>query len=98
MVGSSREEVKLLGPLQLYEPAGTVAVVKLNVCPVQTGLLLPGTGGGGAAFTTTLVVAVGPVHPLTVAFTEYVPASEEVTPEITGFCAVEEKLFGPVQL
>ncbi len=70
--------------------------VKLSTAPTQTGLLLPGVGVAGMAFTVTDVVPAAPVHPLVVAVTEYVPlfAVEELP--IVGFCVEEEKLLGPV--
>lgn len=44
--------------------------VKLSTAPTQTGLLLPGVGVAGMAFTVTDVVPAAPVHPLVVAVTE----------------------------
>jgi hypothetical protein len=58
--------------------------------------LLDATGAAGIAFTATEVVPAGPVHPFSVAITEYVPAFAEVIPVMTGFCDAEEKLFGPL--
>ena len=63
--------------------------VKLNVCPEQTGELFPATGTEGGVFTITEVVPAGPVHPFSVAVTEYVPASEVAAATITGFCEAE---------
>ena len=97
MVGFCTAEEKEFGPLQLYVPAGTSAVVKLKVCPVQTGPLLLRTGVADAPFTTTDPVPVGPTQPDTVAKTEYVPALIVPAPTITGFCEAEEKLLGPDQ-
>ena len=39
---------------------------------------------------------MGPAHPLTVAFTEYVPEPAVVTAAMVGFCEAEVKLLGPV--
>lgn len=58
---------------------------RLRVPPAQTGVLLDATGAAGVVFTTTVVVAVGPVHPLTVAVTVYVPAASAVTETMVGF-------------
>ena len=41
------------GPDQLYVAPVTVGVVKLNVCPAQSGVLLDKVGVAGIAFTTT---------------------------------------------
>lgn len=61
--------------------------------------MLPAVGAAGVAFTTTVTVPTGLVaQPGTVAVTEYVPAAKSVTLAIEGFCKVDEKLFGPVQL
>lgn len=68
------------------------------VCPMQTGLLLLMVGATGVALMTTEVVAVGEVQPLTVTVTVYIPLAAVVTLGILGFCRVELKLFGPVQL
>jgi hypothetical protein len=72
--------------------------VRFNVWPVQTGLLLPSTGVAGAEFIVTVTVPAGLVHPLTVTVTEYVPAFARVTFGMEGFCEVDVKVFGPVQL
>jgi hypothetical protein len=68
------------------------------VVPEQTGLSLLAVGADGIALTVAVVVAAEDVHPLAVAVTVYVPLAPVVAPEIDGFCAVEVKLFGPVQL
>jgi hypothetical protein len=47
----------------LYVAEGTKFDVRFNVCPAQIGELLAGVGAAGVAFTTTVVVAVGLVHP-----------------------------------
>jgi hypothetical protein len=51
----------------------------------------------GSVETVTVVVAAIEVHPLTVRVTVYVPPTFVVTLEIDGFCAVDVKLFGPLQ-
>lgn len=70
---------------------------RLKVCPEQTGELLPAEGEVGELFTTTVVVPAGPVHPLTVTVTEYVPASVVETPPIVGNWVASVKPFGPLQ-
>ena len=77
-------EVNPLGPLQEYVVPELVAV-KFNVCPVQRGELLPATGTVGGAFTTAVVVPIGPVQPFSVAVTEYVPVFAVPAAAITGF-------------
>lgn len=66
--------------------------------PAHTGELLPGVGVEGGLLTTTVVVPARLVQPATVKVTEYVPALAEAAEEIEGFCSVEVKEFGPVQL
>ena len=73
-----------LGPVHEYVAPATVAVVKLIVLPVQTGLLLEGAGVAGVAFTTTVPVPVGLLHPLTVTVKLYVPAIAAVDEAIVG--------------
>jgi hypothetical protein len=58
--------------------------------------LLPAVGATGIGFITTVVVPGAPVHPDTVAVTEYVPAANSVVLAIDGFCKADVKLFGPV--
>jgi hypothetical protein len=53
-------------------------------------------GAPGIGFTTTVVLLV-PVHPSALAVTVYVPAAEDPTPVIVGFCTFELKPLGPVQ-
>ena len=65
--------------------------------PEQMVAVLPGVGVG-SAFTVTDVVPLALVHPPTVTVRLYVPAPAEVIPEILGFCELDEKLLGPVQL
>jgi hypothetical protein len=59
--------------------------VKLSVCPVQIGELAPRLGGEGMPKTFTLNVPAGPVHPFTVAVTEYIPVARVVAPGMVGF-------------
>jgi hypothetical protein len=71
MVGSSRVEVKLFGPVQEYVAVATVAEVKLSVVPTQTGPLFDtGVGAAGMGFTVADVVPAGPGQPATVTVTE----------------------------
>jgi hypothetical protein len=46
----------------------------------------------------TLTVPAGPGQPLFTALTEYVPASAVPIPATVGFCKVEVKPFGPLQV
>src|SRR6185295_19661684 len=69
-VGFCCEEVKLFGPVHEYVAPATVGVERLIVAPSQYGPSLLALGGAGAGFTTTLVVPVAEVHPLTVMITE----------------------------
>ena len=73
-----------------------VFAVKLKVFPTQSGLLLPAVGAAGIGLIVATVVPAGPVHPFSVAVTEYVPDSAVVAPTIIGFCVMEEKLLGPL--
>ena len=70
ITGSSREDVKLFGPVQLYVAPPIVFAVKLKLYPAQTGLLLPAIGAEGVALMVTDVVAVELVQPATVTLTE----------------------------
>ena len=67
--GFCSDEEKLFGPVQLYVADGIVLAKRFNVKPTHTGLLLVATGAAGIALITTVVVAVGLVHPLTVTVT-----------------------------
>ena len=70
--------------------------VKFKVDPAHKGELLVSVGATGVRFTTTVTVPKGPVHPATVAVTEYVPLAATVAFTIDGFCDADEKEFGPV--
>src|ERR1035437_353025 len=70
--------------------------VKLRVAPAQIADLLPAVGETGVSFIVTAVVPADPVHPFTVAVTEYVPPAAVVAAAIVGFCVADVKLFGPV--
>ena len=76
-------------------PAITLAV-RFKGEPAQTALLLPAVGATGIGLMITVVVPAAPVHPETVAVTEYVPAANIAALAIVGFCKAEVKLFGPV--
>jgi hypothetical protein len=75
-----------------------VLAVKLSVSPTHTGELLPAVGAAGVALITTVVVAVGEVHPLTVTVTVYTPDAAVVTLGMDGSSREDVKLLGPVQL
>ena len=56
-----------------------VLAVKLNVCPTQTGLLLPAVGAAGEGAVETVTVLVTAGHIVTsVTFTVYVPTPTEM--------------------
>ena len=46
-VGFCIDDVKLFGPVQLYVAPETLADVKLNVCPIQDGLVAVKLGDPG---------------------------------------------------
>ena len=69
-----------------------------NVFPEHTALLLPAAGAPGGGLTVTEAVPAAPVHPFSVAVTEYVPALTMPAEGITGFCCVEVKPLGPVHV
>src|ERR1043165_7795781 len=97
MEGSSSEEVNPPGPFQEYVAPPTVLEVRFNVLPEQIGELLPAVGAAGVGLTTTAVEAGELAQPL-LAITVYVPAASPVTFAMNGFCNVDVKEFGPVQL
>lgn len=63
----------------------------------QTVGLVPAVMVPGTVIKTD-VVTVGPGHPATVAKTEYTPEAVVDGLNMVGFCAVEVKLPGPLQL
>ncbi len=63
IIGFCEAEVKMFGPLQLYAALAMVLAVRLNVCTVQAGALLPAIGAAGGGFTTTVTVPEALVHP-----------------------------------
>jgi hypothetical protein len=71
--------------------------VRLSVDPSQTSPPFPAVSGG-LELTVTVVVDAVLTHPFSVAITEYVPLAASVVFGIDGFCNVEVKPFGPVQL
>lgn len=75
----------------------TSGAVRLSVAPAQMGELLDAVGTAGIGFTITFVDPGAPVHPLTVAVTEYVPAINAVALAIVGFCMADVNPFGPDQ-
>ena len=96
IVGFCEAEEKLFGPVHAYVAPVIVLAVRDKVFPEHTGLLLPGVGAAGVWLIVTETVPAGPVHPSTVAVTEYVPDAAVVTLATVGFCDDEEKPFGPV--
>jgi hypothetical protein len=50
-VGFLADDVKPLGPVQLYVAPDTVGVLNVSVKPAHTGPLLPAVGVEGTAFT-----------------------------------------------
>lgn len=57
------------GPVQAYVAPVTAAVLKLMVCPAQSGVLLVTAGVAGVAFMTTAPVPAALVQPPTVTVT-----------------------------
>ena len=72
--------------------------MRFNVEPAHIGLLLPNVGAGGEALTVTDIVDCPLVQPAADAVQEYVPEAAVVAPAILGFCAPDEKAFGPVHV
>ena len=73
--------------------------VSERALPTHNGPLFPAVGAAGMVLTVTVDVPAGLVHTFIVAVKEYVPAINVVALALTvGFCAVEVKLLGPVQL
>ena len=64
---------------------GTEAAVKLTSCPKQTGELMPGLSEADKEFTVTWVIPAELEHPVTIAVTEYDPASEVAAPAMLVF-------------
>ena len=98
MKGFCDVDVNPFGPVQLKVAPGIFPAVSNNVDPEHTGVFDDAVGVAGALFTVTVVDPAGPVHPFTVAVTEYVPVSAVVADGIVGFCADDVNPFGPVQL
>ena len=92
------DELKLFGPVQLYDAPGTNDAVRFKFVPSQTGELFDTPGVAGIVLTITEVVAEVLVHCPTVTVTAYEPAFATVILLITGFCNDELNPFGPVQL
>jgi hypothetical protein len=91
-------DVKPFGPVQLYVTSLTVLAVRFNVLPARIGPLFPAVGAVGVGLTATAVVPAADGQPFTVTVTLYVPLTADVAFGIEGFCWVELKLLGPVQL
>jgi len=68
------------------------------VPPTQTGELLVGVGIDGRGFITTETLPARLGQAPCVMVTEYVPVLAAVALVMEGFCKVEVKEFGPVQL
>jgi hypothetical protein len=95
-VGFRTEAVNPFGPVHAYDaPPPAFGVESAIVAPAQYGPVLLAVGVAGW-FTTTLVVPAADGQLLTVAVTEYVPASAVVALERVGFCSEDVKPFGPV--
>jgi hypothetical protein len=67
-------------------------------CPTHKGAFVVAVGAAGVSFTVTLTIAAVLVHPAVVTNTEYEPVASVEAPVTVGFCVVEVKLFGPIQL
>jgi len=52
-VGFCADDVKPLGPVQLYVAPDTVGVLSVSAEPAHTGPLFPAVGVGGTAFTVS---------------------------------------------
>src|SRR5215212_4741538 len=66
--------------------------------PAHKGLLLPATGAAGKGLITAVADEAALVQPFNFTVTLYIPAFTKPVVLITGFCADEVKLFGPVQV
>ena len=71
---------------------------RFKVWPEQIGPLLLGDGMAGVWLTVTEVVPAADGQPLEVTVRLYVPDALVVAFGIDGFCKVEMKLLGPLQL
>lgn len=70
MEGFWTADVKLFGPVQLYEAPEILLAVRFKVCPSQIGLLLLAVGAAGSGLIVIVVEPEGPSQPSTVAITE----------------------------
>ena len=84
IVGFCEAEVKLLGPVHAYVAPVELAVSESEF-PSQSGALLDAAGAAGVGLIVTTVVPAGPVHPFSLAVTEYVPLPAVEIAAITGF-------------
>ena len=96
--GFCKAEVKLFGPVHAYVAPETTDAVRFKVEPAHIGLLLEADGAVGIALTVTLTVPGELMQPANIAVTEYVPVAKVVALVIEGFCKVDVKPLGPVQL
>ena len=78
-------------------PAGVLVNTTVGTFPPLQTVIAGGTVTVGNAFTVTVEAAVQVVPPL-VTVTVYVPLIAIVEPGRVGFCNVEEKAAGPLQL
>jgi hypothetical protein len=63
IVGFCKFEVKVFGPVQLYELAPPGLAVKFRLDPAQSVELLPAVGAAGVGLTLTEIVEFDPPQP-----------------------------------
>lgn len=98
IVGFCIDDVKPFGPVQLYFARSMAEAVNSNVAPSHNGPLVDAFGAEGVSFITIILVPAVLEQPFTVTITEYVPALADMVFAKDGFCNVELKPSGPVQL
>ncbi|GAC1589900.1 MAG: hypothetical protein NVS3B19_10160 [Ginsengibacter sp.] len=98
IIGFCRFDEKPFGPLQLYVAPGINSAERFKVDPSQIGPLFEIFAAGGILLTTTLVVDKPEAQLFTVVIRLYLPALDLPILSIDGFCKLEVKPFGPVQL
>jgi hypothetical protein len=94
MVGLLAVEVKPFGPVQIYvlPPVALKAIVPPVHTEVAKAVIV------GVVLTVTLTVAFEVHPPTAVPVTLYTPTFTALALLIIGFCKVEVKPFGPVQI